>query len=92
MLSLLSSLFTLALGEYNMDSLSILMQTAPKSSSSPGLSSELQAWGSLMCKPISQFSRSVVSDSLRPQGLQHARPPCPSPTLGAYSNSCPLSW
>ena len=39
-----------------------------------------------------QFSRSVMSDSLRPHGLQHARPPCPSPTLGVYSNSCPLSW
>ena len=39
-----------------------------------------------------QFSRSVVSDSLRPHGLQHARPPCPSSTLGAYSNSCPSSW
>ena len=38
-----------------------------------------------------QFSRSVVSDSLRPHGLQHARPPCPSPTPGVYSNSCPLS-
>ena len=38
-----------------------------------------------------QFSHSVVSDSLRPHGLQHARPPCPSPTPGAYSNSCPLS-
>ena len=38
-----------------------------------------------------QFSRSVVSDSLRPYGLQHARPPCPSPTPGAYSNSCPTS-
>ena len=37
------------------------------------------------------FSRSVVSDSLRPQGLQHARLPCPSPTPGACSNSCPLS-
>ena len=31
-----------------------------------------------------------MSDSLRPRGLQHARPPCPSPTPGAYSNSCPL--
>ena len=40
---------------------------------------------------ISQFSGSVVSDSLRPHGLQHARPPCPSPTPKAYSNSCPLS-
>ena len=38
-----------------------------------------------------QFSHSVVSDSLRPHILQHARPPCPSPTPGAYSNSCPLS-
>ena len=39
-----------------------------------------------------QFSRSVVSNSLRPHGLQHARPPCPSPTPRVYSNSCPLSW
>ena len=38
-----------------------------------------------------QFSRSVVSDSLRPHRLQHARPPCPSPTPGVYPNSCPLS-
>ena len=38
-----------------------------------------------------QFSHSVVSDSLRPHGLQRARPPCPSPTPGAYSNLCPLS-
>ena len=36
-----------------------------------------------------QFSRSVMSDSLRPRGLQHARLPCPSPTPWAYSNSCP---
>ena len=39
-----------------------------------------------------QFSHSVMSDSLWPHGLQHARPPCPSPTPGACSNSCPLSW
>ena len=39
-----------------------------------------------------QFSRSVMSNSLRPRGLQHARPPCSSPTPGVYSNSCPLSW
>ena len=38
-----------------------------------------------------QFSRSVMSNSLRPHGLQHARPPCPSPTPRIYSNSCPLS-
>ena len=38
-----------------------------------------------------QFNHSVMSDSLRPHGPQHARPPCPSPTPGVYSNSCPLS-
>ena len=36
-----------------------------------------------------QFSSSVMSDSLWPHGLQHTRPPCPSPTPGTYSNSCP---
>ena len=39
-----------------------------------------------------QFSRSVVSDSLQPHELQHARPPCLSPTPRAHSNSHPLSW
>ena len=39
-----------------------------------------------------QFSPSVMSDCLWPHGLQHARLPCPSPTPGAYSNSCPSSW
>ena len=38
-----------------------------------------------------QFSRSVVSDSLRPHESQHARPPCPSPTPGVHSDSRPLS-
>ena len=38
-----------------------------------------------------QFSCSVVSDSLQPHGPQHARPPCPSPTPGVYSNSYSLS-
>ena len=37
------------------------------------------------------FSCPVVSESLQPHGLQHARPPCPSPTPGVYPNSCPLS-
>ena len=43
--------------------------------------------------PISsvQFRCSVVSDSLRPHESQHARPPCPLPTPGIYSTSCPLS-
>ena len=41
-----------------------------------------------------QFSCSVSSlfNSLWPHGLQHTRPPCPSPTPGAYSNSCPSNW
>ena len=38
-----------------------------------------------------QFSCSVVSDSLWPHGLQHSRPPCPSPTPGVHPNPCPLS-
>ena len=38
-----------------------------------------------------QFSRSVASNSLRPHDLQHARPPCPSPTPGVHSDSRPLS-
>ena len=41
--------------------------------------------------PSVQFSRSVVSDSLRPHESQHARPPCPSPTHGVHSNSHPSS-
>ena len=40
--------------------------------------------------PVSQFSRSVMLDSLQHHGLQQARLPCPSPTPGAYSNSGPL--
>ena len=38
-----------------------------------------------------QFSCSVMSDSLRPDELQHARPPCPSTTPGVHSDSCPSS-
>ena len=38
-----------------------------------------------------QFGRSVISYSLHPHGLQHARPPCPSPTPRVYPNPCPLS-
>ena len=38
-----------------------------------------------------QVSRSVVSDSSRPRESQHARPPCPSPTPGVHSDSCPSS-
>ena len=44
-----------------------------------------------LSSPSVQFSRSVVSDSLRSHELQHARPPCPSPTPGVHLNSCPSS-
>ena len=48
-------------------------------------------WQICRPKPTVQFSRSVMSDSLRPYELQHARPPCPSPTPGVHSDSRPLS-
>ena len=43
------------------------------------------------CPRKNQFSRSVVSDSLRPHEPQLARPPCPAPTCRVYPNSCPLN-
>ena len=45
----------------------------------------------VQCSHFSHFSHSVVTDSLQPHGLQHARLPCSSPTPRACSNSCPLS-
>ena len=49
-------------------------------------------WGnSPLSKSSVQFSRSVVSDSLQPHELQHARPPCPSPTPRVHSDSHPSS-
>ena len=52
-----------------------------------------QKWNILSVETFKsvQFSRSVMSDSLQPHGPQHTRPPCPSPTPGVYSNTCPLS-
>ena len=58
-------------------------------------------WVEMVLKPFTrdwdlnpcsvQFSRSQVSDSLWPHGLQHGRPPCPSPAPGVYSHSGPLN-
>ena len=52
-------------------------------------------WKGILCSWIQfssvQFSHSVVSDSLRPHGSQHARPPCPSPSPGVHSDSRPSS-
>ena len=52
----------------------------------------LPAEGSSPGDIMVQFSCSVVSSSLRPYELQHARPPCPSPAPGVHSNPCPSSW
>ena len=49
-------------------------------------------WQALFWLSSVQFSRSVVSDSLQPHELQHARPPCPLPTPRVHSNSSPSSW
>ena len=50
-----------------------------------------EAWNAAVQFSSVQFSHSVMSDSLRPCGLQCARLPCPSPTPRAYSNPCPSS-
>ena len=52
--------------------------------------SKIMASGPIQFSSV-QFSRSVMSDSLRPYESQHARPPCPSPTPGVHSDSCPSS-
>ena len=48
-----------------------------------------QRWECKLVQPFSSVTQSCLT--LQPHGLQHARPPCPSPAPGAYSNSCPLS-
>ena len=53
-------------------------------------SSSKEHWSQITISSV-QFSLSVVSNSLQPHEPQHARPLCPSPTPGAYSNSCPSS-
>ena len=57
-----------------------------------GIKKKWYKWTYIQKQKSFQFIRSVLSDSLWPHGLQHARPPCPSPTPRVYSNSCPLSW
>ena len=59
---------------------------------SPGLADSLHLSHQGSPKILSvQFSHPVVSNCLLPHGVQHVRAPCPSPTPGVYSNSCPLS-
>jgi len=57
-----------------------------------GLVTKLQYFNGSVHISSVQISHSVMSNSLWPRGLQHARLPCTSPTFGAYSHLCPLSW
>ena len=69
------------------------LQSFPASGSFPMNQSFTSGGQSIRVSALAsvQFNRSVVSDSLWTYGLQHARPPCPSPTPGVHSNSYPLS-
>ena len=70
-----------------------LLMKVKEVSEKAGLHLNIQKTKIMASGPISsvQFSRSVVSDSLRPHESQYARPPCPSPTPRVHPNSCPLS-
>ena len=57
----------------------------------PALPQASVSWNRNEMQDSVQFSYSVMSDSLRPHKLQHARLLCPSPTPGVHSNSCPSS-
>ena len=86
----LSAILPIALPMFNCHHLSKgCLQQCSKYPPVFGLSSSFQT---ILNKSSIQFSRSVLSDSLRPHGLQHPRPPCPSPAPGVYPNPCPLSW
>ena len=70
-----------------------LLMKVKEQSVKVGLKLNIQKTKIMVSGPISsvQFSLSVMSDSLQPHELQHARPPCPSPTPGVHPNSCPLN-
>ena len=73
----------------------LLLQPPPPTSRTSKLINPASSTAQIKLKCLSQngpqFCRSFMSDSLQPQGLQHARLPCPSSTPGVYSNSCPSS-
>ena len=76
------------------EELKSLLMRMKEESEKAGLKLNMKKSNIMASGPISsvQFSRSVVSNSLQLHGLQHARPPCSSPTPRIYPNSCPLSW
>ena len=73
------------------EELKSLLMRVKEESEKVGLKLNIQITKIMASDPISsvQFSRSVMSNSLQPHGLQHSRLPCPSPTPRACSNSCP---
>ena len=75
------------------EELKSLLLRVKEESEKVGLKLNIQKTKIMASGPIIsvQFSRSVVSDSLRPHKLQHARPPCPSPSPGVHSDSHPSS-
>ena len=77
----------------NEEELKSFLMKVKEESEKVGLKVNIQKTKIMASGPISsvQFSHSVVSESLRPHEPRHARPPCPSPTPGVYTNPCPLS-
>ena len=70
----------------------IVQKTRSDAEVLPGSIPNQQALGYPVSASSVQFSRSVMSNSSWPHELQHARPPCPSPSSGIHSNSRPSSW
>ena len=68
-----------------------LNSSKTKQNKTPKYKTKLRNCKDFLYSSSVQFSHSVVSNSLWPHGLQHAKLPCPSPTPRAYSNSCPSS-
>ena len=75
------------------EELKSLLMKVKEDSEKAGLKFDIQNTKIMACGPISsvQFRHSVVSDSLQRHEFQHARPPCPSPTPGVHTDSCPSS-
>ena len=76
------------------DKLKSFLMKVKEESEKAGLKLNIQKTKIMASSPISlvQFSHSAVFYSLQPHESQHARPPCPSPTLGVHPNPCPSSW
>ena len=72
------------------EELKSLLMKMKEESEKAGLKLNTQKMNHFLIRSV-QFSRSVMSNSLQPHRQQHAKPPCPSPAPGVYSNSCPLS-